>query len=174
MERHIQSPLTRDVSQYGGFLRKATVEDAINIAPRLRAEDRAEIIAATGLPPEIVLPLGMTPDRETYVAGVIERPDSPEIIFGVDPVPGEPEIGVIWMVSTPVIFDYPQRFAAVSGEMISRLHEMYPLLTNFIDERNTRHIRWLKWLGFKMLRRIEQFGPESRPFIEFASYRPCA
>lgn len=174
MERLIQSPIERDVSRYGGFIRKATVEEAINIAPRLRAEDREEIIAATGLPPELVLPLGITPNRHVFVAGVIERPDSPEIIFGVDPVPGEPDVGVIWMVSTPVIFDYPQRFAAVSAEMISRLHEMYPFLTNFIDERNTRHIRWLKWLGFTMLRRIEKLGPRSLPFLEFASYRPCA
>jgi hypothetical protein len=30
---------------------------------------------------------------------------------------------------------------------------------------------WLKWLGCHMVRRIESFGAQSLPFIEFASFR---
>ncbi|WP_455153310.1 hypothetical protein [Bradyrhizobium cenepequi] len=31
-----------------------------------------------------------------------------------------------------------------------QLLERYPILRNFVDDRNTVSIRWLRWLGFKL------------------------
>lgn len=153
------------------FVRQATPADALDIAERLREEDRAEILAATGLDPRLALPAGVQGGGFVLTAGV-ESIGRPEILFGVDPVADCPEVGVAWMVSTPAIYDYPVEVAVRSRELHNLFHQRYELLTNYMDERNTRHRKWLSWLGFKFIRRVESFGAENRPFIEFASYRP--
>ena len=94
-----------------------------------------------------------------------------ELVWGWDEIPGVKDTAVIWMVSTPAINEHASSFAPVSRVMIETVNSYYPFLTNYIDARNTRHIRWLKWLGFEQLRRIDKFGPESRPFFEYVRYR---
>lgn len=163
--------LDLDYTKYRGWLREATTEDLQELAPRLRADDKREILATAGLPAELVLP--HYTGEHTFVAGVKED-DTPEVVLGYYPVMGcENEVAVVWMLSSDKLFEYPQRFAPVSRAIYDRLHTQYPLLTNFIDERNTRHIAWLKWLGFQIIRRIDKFGPFSLPFLEFVSYRKC-
>lgn len=125
--------------------------------------------------PRLVFPLFIQEGREVWAAGV-ESTGRAEILFGVDPVLDTENVGVIWLVSTPVLYQYPVEFVTRSKELLDKFHERYELLTNFIDERNTRHIRWLKWMGFVILRRVDRFGAHSLPFLEFASFRPhpCA
>ena len=160
-----------DYKPFKAWMRQATREDLISIAPRLRQADKDETIATTGLPPEAVLP--MAPLEGTCVAGPREM-NTPEMVLGTYPIIGSDNAGSVWMLSTDVLFDYAPRFAAASPVTVEAMHDGYDLLTNFIDERNTRHIIWLKWLGFRMIRRIDKFGPHSLPFLEFASYKPCA
>ena len=38
---------------------------------------------------------------------------------------------------------------------------------NYVDERNTTSIRWLKHLGFVLIKRIEDYGVGKKPFYEF-------
>lgn len=154
------------------FVRPASKADAITVAERLRDEDRAEVLAAGGIDPGVALPaqVGKT---EMFAAG-LQSNDRAEILFGCDPVAGYPYVGVIWMLSTPVLFDHPVEFVITSRQVYQAYHEQYRVLTNFVDARNERHIEWLRWLGFHMLRRVERFGAQSLPFIEFASYKECA
>ena len=171
MAGNLLAPLTTEVAQYGGFVREASVADAIDIAARLREADREEIQALLGLPPSLVLPAAVGEGRAVCVAGLLED-NKPEIIFGLDPVDGHPDTAVGWMVSTPRIFEHAGKFAPASKAIHASCHEAFPLIVNFIDARNTRHIEWCKWLGFKVLRRIENFGAASLPFYEIASFRP--
>lgn len=155
------------------FVRQATAEDLEYVAHNLRPEDRAEVLAATGLDPRVLLPLAAQEGREVLAAG-LQSNNRAEIIFGVDPIPELPSAGVIWLLSTPVIYDHPVEFVTRTRELLQKFHERYELLTNFIDERNERHVKWLSWMGFKQLRRVERFGAQNLPFIEFARYQPCA
>lgn len=155
-----------DYTQYKGWLREATKQDLIDLAPRLRVEDQEEVVATSGWPPQIVLPHFVGPN--TFVIGVPES-DTPEMVMGYAKI--DEHAALIWMLSSPVIYKYPQRFAPASKAIIAKMHEHYPVLTNFIDARNTRHIKWLQWLGFKLIRRVDEFGPLSLPFYEFYSYR---
>lgn len=155
------------------FVRRATPDDLKEVAYRLRQEDVEEVRAATGLDPRLVLTPGATYGREVLAAGLTYN-DRAEILYGIDPWPCSDNVGIIWMLSTPVIYDHPVEFVVMTQRELSRFHERYELLTNFIDARNEKHIKWLSWMGFKKLRTIESFGAQSLPFIEFASYRPCA
>lgn len=153
------------------FIRRATEAEAADIAARLRPEDRDEVLASIGVAPEVALPEYVRDGREVYVAG-LQEDNIPEIIFGADPIPNDPEGATIWMLCTPRIYRFPVEFASSVKDLFEAYHARYPFLTNFTDARNTAHHRLIKWLGFTILRRVEEFGAESRPFLEFASYRP--
>lgn len=155
------------------FVRSATPEDLRYVASNLRVEDVEEVRAATGADPRLVLTPMACEGREVLAAGLTHN-DRAEILYGVDPWPGTDNVGVIWMLSTPVIYDFPVEFVVMTQRELSRFHERYELLTNFIDARNERHIQWLAWMGFKKIRTVESFGAQSLPFIEFARYKPCA
>ena len=160
-----------DYEKYGGWMRGATKEDLVALAPRLRKADRDECIATTGLPPELVVPKALAEGHEVYVGGIIESP-TPELVVGFTPI--TEGAATIWMVSSDVVFDHRLRFLRVTRDAIEACHDRYHILTNFIDERNTDHLMWLKWLNFKIIRRVT-LGPQNLPFLEFVSIREqCA
>lgn len=154
------------------FVRQATLADAQSVAQRLRPQDRAEVLAAGGVAPTAVFPAAVVEGREIMAGGLAED-DRAEVLFGCDPMFGDPSVGIVWMVSTDVIYEHPYEFARTARHILSIYHDRHQVLTNFVDARNTRHIRWLKWQGFHMIRRVETFGAQSLPFIEFASFTEC-
>ena len=72
--------------------------------------------------------------------------------------------GQIWMLCTPAIYDYPHTFAREAKRYVNARKEK--LLWNIVDERNKVHIKLLRFLGFKFLRRFP-YGPNNLSFIEF-------
>ena len=84
---------------------------------------------------------------------------------------GVHEGGQIWMLCTPAIYDYPHTFAREAKRYVNSRTEK--LLWNFVDERNKVHIKLLRFLGFKFLRRFP-YGPNNLSFIEFAVCSPAA
>lgn len=142
--------------------RKATAEDVAYLAPRLRTADKAEATAACGMSPHDALMAGL--DHATVILG---SDDMPIAIYGVQPLNGI--AGAVWMASTPAMTEppYVTEFIRQSRSMCDKLHADYPLLCNVVDERNTLHIRWLKWCGFIFINRHPTYGPEKRPFLEF-------
>ena len=77
---------------------------------------------------------------------------------------GVGEGGLVWMLCTPAIHDYPISFAREAKRFIDSREEDY--LWNIVDKRNTVHLKLLKFLGFKFLRELE-YGPNKVTFIEF-------
>lgn len=157
------------MSKYRGFIRRATPDDAIEVSKRLRMEDAMEIKANTGLAHRVALYLHACHGR-SLVSGLLEDM-VPEIIWGIDPIEGQDDTAIIWMVSTPRIYEHAQIFVPATKLLWDTAHETFPFLVNFIDCRNTRHVNWVRWLGAKMVRRIESFGAEGRPFYEFISHK---
>jgi len=154
-------------------IRPATPEDVHAVGRNLRPADRDEIRAVTGAPPLLVLPECVAQSRATWTMYGLSG--EPVGLFGVQDVFDNPDVGWVWMVCTPTIERYPFHFLNKSRELLPVIHSFHPLVTNHVDERNTVHIRWLRWMGFTFLRRIERWGAESRPFIEFARLQPqCA
>lgn len=87
--------------------------------------------------------------------------------LGCSGLSGAPEVGQVWLVLSDEVFKRQHAFLRRSPLMVEALHTKWPLLTNLADERNTVHLKWLRWLGFKFLRRVH-LGPQALPFIEFA------
>ncbi|MBD9511921.1 hypothetical protein IB265_34800 [Ensifer sp. ENS10] len=147
--------------------------DAVSLAPRLRAADRRECLAHHGIDPKFLLPYSIT---EGSHAWAFEHDGKCIGLFGVEPVDQHPNFGLVWMVTSDDIFRHKRQILRDSPVWLNKLHDLYPLLGNHVDCRNRSHIRWLRWLGFSMLRVIPEFGVERLPFIEFAKLRsePCA
>ena len=76
--------------------------------------------------------------------------------------------GQIWMLCTPAIYDYPHTFAREAKRYVNSRTEK--LLWNIVDERNKVHLKLLRFLGFKFLRRFN-YGPNNLSFIEFCRVR---
>lgn len=144
-------------------VRKATAEDAAILAPLLRKEDKDEIAAASGVHPAAALLLGISLGP-TWVA---EDSKGPVIIWGVAPSPINSEIGHPWMVGTDRLKDHSVQFARNCRAWVKKLGDGYKVLHNTVDARNTLHLRWLQWCGFKFIARHERAGAEGRPFFEF-------
>ncbi len=137
------------------YIHPLTVEAAIEVASNLRPDDRREIEEGWGLDPMVALPKAAQEGSGVW----FEVPNGKTAgMAGVD------EGGIIWMVCTPAIHEYPVTFARESKRFVESRTE--PLLWNIVDKRNKVHLKLLKFLGFKFLRVIPH-GPNQLPFIEF-------
>ena len=137
------------------YIHPATIEAALEVASNLLPADRREMEEGHGLNPMVELPL------------IVHR--SPCVWFEVPNgktagMAGVGPKGEIWMLCTPAIHDYPITFAREAKRFIESRTE--PLLWNVVDERNIVHLKLLKFLGFKFLRKIF-YGPNQLSFIEF-------
>lgn len=150
-------------------IRPSIPEDVPNIVPRLREADLAECKAASGVDPGISLALAV--DRSMTIVGASEEVLA---MFGVEPV--SDVAAAIWMVATNEITQppYARQFIRHCRKAVDDLNAKHPLLFNYVDARNTLHLRWLRWCGFIFIRRHEKHGHEQRPFIEFIRINKCA
>lgn len=144
-------------------IRPAFREDAFILGPEMRPEDATEVMAAGGKFPTEALLVGIEASTECYtmVAG-----DKILCIFGVLREEN-PSIGRIWMLGSSHIHSHKFEFLRISKEWVASFQESYPILYNFIDARNTVHIRWLNWLGFIFISEHPDYGFENRLFYQF-------
>ena len=142
------------------IIRPATEEAAIQVASNLRYEDYRECVEGHGTNPQVSLP-------EAVHYGHCISFDMPN--GKTAGLAGIHDNGAIWMLCTPDIHDYPIAFAREAKRWIDSRQE--PILFNICDARNRMHLRLLKFLGFKFLRKIV-YGPNNITFIEFC--RLCA
>ncbi len=145
-----------------GSVRPSVLEDCYRIAENIREDDRREILAFSGGTPldAMVQGYGFSDKPRTVLVG-----DTPVAMFGSGIV--EPRVGAVWLLGTDGIHDISRQFLRESKKWLEELHDNYDLLFNYVDERNTVHIKWLKWLGFKFIYRHEHFGVGKLPFFEF-------
>ena len=135
------------------------MEAAIEVASNLRPDDRREVEEGHGLDSMFYL------KEEAKLGSCIyfEVPNGKTAgMAGVD------EGGIIWMLCTDAIHEYPLTFAREAKRWVESRPE--PLLWNVVDKRNKVHLKLLKFLGFKFLREYP-FGPNNLPFIEFCRVR---
>jgi hypothetical protein len=146
-----------------GHVRGYRPGDELALAPRLRKADLMEIEAASGADP--VDALRESAEKSVPSCTIIGNDGTIAGMFGCVPD------GTVWLLGSDALIQNPLRrqFLKECRRYVDALP--YPLLHNVIDERNTVHIRWLKWMGFTFIRRVN-YGPQNLPFIKFVRIQP--
>lgn len=140
----------------------ATAADVRAIVPRMREDDRREVVA-----------LGETVETAVLLAVTLSAGDAwlvtfdgePAAIFGVVPCSLLMGHAVPWLLTTPVIDRFPKTFYKVSRTVLAQLRERYSLLGNMIDVRYKKSLRWARRLGFTVKDPKPQ-GPHGALFCE--------
>ena len=142
--------------------RLTTLEDIKYLAPRLRKEDKQEILAGSGLITYEALLKGFK--NSAIVFTIFNSKNKPVGIFGVDDCGNG--VGGIWLLATKDLTKIQIAFLKQCREVIQFLNTKYKILWNFVDCRNQLHIKWLKWCGFQFINK-KNYGVLNKPFYEF-------
>ena len=141
------------------YIHPLTPEVAYEVACNLRPDDFREISEGYGIDPKVYLPIMAETPSGVYFTSPSGK------IAGMA---GVGKQGDIWMLCTPVIHEKPILFAREAKRYVDSRPE--PLLWNIVDSRNKAHLKLLKFLGFKFLRKLKH-GPNNLTFIEFCRVR---
>lgn len=143
------------------YLREGDVE---HLVANLRQADRDEIEAGTGGSVEDAL---IESIKLSSVSLVLEVGGEMGCIFGAAPLTGLlGSIGSPWMLSTGAMDRNPRVLIEWGPLYRDAMLGLYPHLMNYVDARNRRSIRWLKWLGFQF-HDARPHGPAGMPFHLF-------
>jgi hypothetical protein len=147
-----------------GFVREYQDGDASILVPILRTADWQEMLAiSTG---DLVTRLREGAEHSVPSCTILDNHGVVAGMFGVVP---HGDFGQIWMVGADTLTRPPlsRQFIRECRTHLSVMERPFLAVGNKIDERNTLHIRWLRWLGFSFVNRIPSYGVEGRPFLEF-------
>ena len=149
-------------------VRPATDELLAEIASRPRQADVDELWAAGRLTPDEAMRMGLR-FGDTHV-GIVDG--EPVCAFGVTPISSLTGLGAPWMVGSTALDAHFRGFLRGCGPVVEAMLERWPCLVNYVDARNQRAVKWLKWLGFSILP-PEPYGVDGllfHPFIKEASH----
>lgn len=141
----------------------ASMDHVEELAPRLRAADRAEVYAASGVTPLAALTFSL---ERSDIAMAVEFDGRAEIMFGAGTINVLAGIGAPWLLGSDMIEREYRHFLRGSIWWRNRLLKRYPVLRNMVDDRNIAARRWLAWLGFRLSEPVCS-GFENRPFRFF-------
>lgn len=134
------------------------------IACECRQADIDEIWAAGGVIVSVALEMSL---KGHGIARTALADGVPVAMWGVD------QAGCIWMIGTDAIDKYRKIFLRESRRELEQFQERHELLWNWVDARNRKAIRWLKWLGFELLD-AQPYGVMRKPFHPFVRRRQKA
>jgi hypothetical protein len=148
-----------------GSIRKAVPSDAFKLAAHLRTEDLIEIrsVHKDRAPYKSLLDGIFYSGEDCWT--IVGLDEEPIAIFGA--VPMAENTASIWLLGSGRIKNIQREFLRHSRSWVDKLNEKYPILTNFIYAENHVHVHWLRWLGFKFIRKIDKYGNFGLPFYEF-------
>ena len=141
----------------------ATLEHALELAENIRDADRQEVWAMAHYTPEQATLCSLEASRDA-MTGLADG--CVVCMFGVGPAAIISTTGIPWLLTTDELEQHQFVFIRRSKKVIKKMLSDYSLLRNYVDERNIVAIKWLEWLGFKMLP-SEPFGIEGLSFYPF-------
>ena len=149
-------------------IRPATLEDAIDLAPRLRAADVAEIEAASGRSPADVLADSV--ERAVW-SEALAIDGKVEALGGLGTASMMFGPGIPWLLGSDRMTGHRRWFLRESRRQVARMLGHYDRLVNHVDARNAASIRYLDRLGFK-IEDPAPWGVQGLPFHRFHLQRP--
>lgn len=142
----------------------ASIEHIAHIAAHIRDSDREEIWASTMSRPERALASGLY-YSDFAQTGMVDG--EPVMMWGIVKESLIGNVGVPWMLATKRLDEVAVIFLRRCKAPLREAMNRYDRLFNYVDARNTRTIRWLKWLGFKLAEKPVPYGFSNLPFYKF-------
>jgi hypothetical protein len=129
---------------------------------KLREADKEEIMASHGHTAEEALKISL---NDSVICYTIER-GKPIGMFGINPYDLSGTSAVIWLLTSEDIKEIRMSFLKQCRKYIDGFLEVYPLLFNYVYEKNKMSIKWIKWLGGKVYEPIP-YGMNGEKFHYF-------
>jgi hypothetical protein len=142
---------------------EATMAHAKELGPRLRQADKDEVQAACGLAAEDALILAVAHAKKAH-AWLLDG--ELVAISGISGSLIDDGVGVIWMLASDGVERVPKLLLKGQRQYVRDLLQGHDMLLNFVDNRNIKAHRWLRWLGFQ-LGDPKPFGAAGLPFRLF-------
>ena len=139
---------------------RADISLAAAMAPKMRESDAAEVWASGGHTPHDALIASVQWSAQAYAA---QFNGDLGAIFGVGPASFLSNVGIPWLLGTPVLHQYPSAFHKASRGFLAAWLDEYASLEQMVDSRNEKSLRWLSRLGFTV-EAPTLWGYEGRPF----------
>jgi hypothetical protein len=146
----------------GIIVRRSIKEDVYYLSDKLRDSDVNEIWACSNRLPLESLKRSL--ETSIFCCTIINK--EPIGIFGISPLTVLADKASVWFLGTNGIDKIQRRFAKNSKYFINMMLEFYPYLYNWVDDRNTVSIKWLKLCG-AVIEEPKPHGKEKLPFRYF-------
>ena len=146
------------------YVRKAELNDALELAPKMRIGDRKEIMASNGSTPLESLVIPFTQKGAKIYSIIGTKSEGVIGMFGSTPTK-EKDYGVVWLLSSEHLFRHIKQFIKECPKWVAEMSEGYEYVYNFVDERNWKSLKWLQFLGFEPKEKIGDFGVGKMPFL---------
>lgn len=134
-----------------------------NMVGRLREADHEECMASNGCSADT----GLRRSFETSdVCWVATLDGQPVFAFGVSRTSILCGTGHPWLLGTDGILKVGRETVRQSKRYVQEMLSRVDMLENWVDNRNTVSIKWLKWCGFKF-DKAAPFGIKQKMFRRF-------
>lgn len=133
----------------------------LSILDNMRQADQDEVRAASGLEPDLGLLDSWCRSMKTWAmisSGEIAA------VMGLVAHPQSKDTGIPWMLGSDLMDSIKLFFTKQSKDFIrNEMLSEFKHLTNYVDVRNIKSIKWLVYCGFQ-LSKPAPFGPEGKAF----------
>ena len=145
------------------IVRRAFPSDADMLANKLRKSDTNEVWASHNFTPWDAIYSGIS---NSILSLTITNKGSVVGCFGINAESMLGKKAIIWFLSSDELDKIEYRFLRHSRRFVKMFLALYPFLFNYVDVRNKKSIRWLKYCGAK-LDKPQPFGVMNKPFRYF-------
>lgn len=144
----------------------ATLQDVVYVSNNLREEDIEEAMAAYGetVQPWKMLMGSFLVSRDTTFA--MHSDGVPFCIVGCRPPSILSNTGTPWMVGTNQIRHHGKSMTKFSKALAKVWSDTWPVLQNYVYEKNHTAIRWLHRIGFELYY-PQPYGTDGKLFHRF-------
>jgi len=145
------------------YIRSSKKNDCYELSKTLRAQDAQEVFASGGRnPAQALIRAYLTSHLHCYT---IILDDEVVGMFGISKI--RDGVGSPWLLGSDKLTDHKFEFHKHAKDHIDTFMDEYNVLFNYVDQRNTQAIKWIKSLGFTFTKLVDNFGYEQKPFYEF-------
>jgi hypothetical protein len=146
----------------------AEVAHIAPLAETMREADVVELQASCGLSPLEALTKGWCLSDLDMSFTALDSAGRPVAMFGANCLlPQQDTWGCAWMLTSKLLDVSNRTVWAYSKHYTQLINARYPVITNWVDDRNSISHAWLTKLGFFPALRIPEYGHEKRPFTQY-------